>query len=61
MPLSEGISPRDAREKYNLYDNKLISGGETAEGISLLRAEIEAAGYEIADERGDFANEPIRS
>lgn len=47
------ISPEDARKKYNLYDNKLISGGETAEGISLLKAEIEAAGYEIADERGD--------
>lgn len=59
--IMPNISPRDAREKYNLYDNKLISGGETAEGISLLRAEIEAAGYEIADERGDFANEPIRS
>ncbi|MBQ9140136.1 MAG: [Ruminococcus sp.] len=51
--IMPNISPEDARKKYNLYDNKLISGGETAEGISLLKAEIEAAGYEIADERGD--------
>ena len=51
--IMPNISPEDARKKYNLYDNKLISGGETAEGISLLKAEIEAAGYKIADERGD--------
>jgi biotin synthase len=50
------ISPEDARKKYNLYDNKLISGSETAEGISLLRQEIEAAGYTVADERGDYVN-----
>ena len=54
--IMPNISPEDARKKYNLYDNKLISGSETAEGISLLRQEIEAAGYTVADERGDYVN-----
>jgi biotin synthase len=52
--IMPNISPEDARKKYNLYDNKLISGSETAEGICLLRQEIEAAGYIVADERGDY-------
>ena len=52
--IMPNISPEDARKKYNLYDNKLISGSETAEGISLLRQEIEAAGYIVSDERGDY-------
>lgn len=51
--IMPNISPEDARKKYNLYDNKLISGGETAEGLYLLKEEIESAGYEVAEERGD--------
>lgn len=52
--IMPNISPKDARKKYNLYDNKLISGGETAEGLHLLKAEIQSAGYEVAEERGDY-------
>jgi biotin synthase len=55
--IMPNISPEDARKKYNLYDNKLVSGSETAEGISMLKAEIEAAGYTVSDERGDFLQE----
>lgn len=55
--IMPNISPEDARKKYNLYDNKLVSGSETAEGISLLKAEIKAAGYTVSDERGDFLQE----
>lgn len=55
--IMPNISPEDARKKYNLYDNKLVSGSETAEGISLLKAEIEAAGYTVSDERGDCLQE----
>lgn len=51
--IMPNISPEDARKKYMLYNNKLISGGETAEGLEILRREIESAGYEIAKERGD--------
>lgn len=55
--IMPNISPEDARKKYNLYDNKLVSGSETAEGISLLKAEIAAAGYTVSDERGDCLQE----
>ncbi len=55
--IMPNISPEDARKKYNLYDNKLVSGSETAEGISLLKAEIEEAGYTVSDERGDCLQE----
>lgn len=51
--IMPNISPEDVRKKYMLYNNKLISGGETAEGLEILRREIESAGYEIAKERGD--------
>lgn len=51
--IMPNISPEDARKKYMLYNNKLISGSETAEGLEILRREIESAGYEIAKERGD--------
>lgn len=51
--IMPNISPEDARRKYMLYNNKLISGSETAEGISILQKEIESAGYFVAKERGD--------
>ncbi|MDE6520869.1 MAG: [FeFe] hydrogenase H-cluster radical SAM maturase HydE [Ruminococcus sp.] len=51
--IMPNISPEDARKKYMLYNNKLISGSETAEGISILQKEIESAGYFVAKERGD--------
>lgn len=54
--IMPNISPDDARKKYMLYNNKLISGSETAEGLALLKAEIESAGYEVANERGDCIN-----
>lgn len=52
--IMPNISPEDVRRKYMLYNNKLISGGETAEGLAVLQKEIESAGYEIAEERGDY-------
>lgn len=51
--IMPNISPEDARKKYMLYNNKLISSSETAEGISILQKEIESAGYLVAKERGD--------
>lgn len=51
--IMPNLSPEDVREKYSLYDNKLITGGEAAEGLALLKAEIESAGYEVVNERGD--------
>lgn len=51
--IMPNLSPADVREKYKLYDNKLISGGEAAEGLALLKKEILEAGYSVSDERGD--------
>ena len=48
------LSPTDVRKKYKLYDNKLCTGDESAEGDADLRSRIQAIGYELVTERGDF-------
>lgn len=47
------LSPTENRKQYDLYDNKLSSGSESAEGLELLKAEIHAAGYKAVMSRGD--------
>jgi biotin synthase len=47
------LSPADVRKAYELYDNKICTGEEAAECRSCLQRRIEAAGYEVAVERGD--------
>lgn len=47
------LSPRENRKLYNLYDNKRCMGDEAAEGLALLRAEMEEIGYAIVSARGD--------
>lgn len=51
------LSPLNAREKYNLYDDKAISGLESAQEIALLKKEIEDIGYEVVIDRGDYRRE----
>lgn len=48
------LSPLEARKAYTLYDNKKITDEEAAEGRSSLKKQIEAIGYELAVERGDY-------
>lgn len=48
------LSPKDAREKYMLYDNKIHSGTEAAEGNADLQKRMREIGYELVTERGDF-------
>ena len=48
------LSPVEVRKKYSLYDNKICTGEESAECRNCLQRRIESAGYEIADERGDY-------
>lgn len=48
------LSPKDAREKYTLYDNKIHSGDEAAEGDANLRKRMLKIGYELVAERGDY-------
>ena len=50
------LTPCDRRKGYLLYDNKLCSGGEAAEGIFLLKRQIKAFGLEPDCSRGDHAD-----
>lgn len=48
------LSPVNVRKKYDLYDNKICTGEEAAECRHCLQRRIEAIGYEVASERGDY-------
>lgn len=48
------LSPDQVRDKYMLYNNKLSSGPEAAQNLSDLRSRMQAIGYEIVTDRGDF-------
>ena len=49
------LSPKNVREKYMLYDNKISTGDEAAESLASLALRMEKIGYEIVSARGDFA------
>ena len=54
--IMPNLSPKDVREKYNLYDNKLHTGCEAAENLEKLKKEIKITGCEIAIDKGDYKN-----
>lgn len=47
------LSPESTRAKYELYNNKLSTGAESANGLSSLKKTLSAIGYEITVGRGD--------
>ena len=47
------LSPREERKKYELYNNKASLGAEAAEGLELLRRQMQAIGYMVLPARGD--------
>ncbi len=47
------LSPPSVRKKYELYDNKLSTGAESAEEIKKLEKRMKAIGYEVVTDRGD--------
>lgn len=47
------LSPFSVREKYQLYDNKISTGSESAEGLKDLEKRMKDISYEIVYERGD--------
>ena len=51
--IMPNLSPPKRRGDYALYDNKLATGAESAEGIALLEQEIARIGYRVDRERGD--------
>lgn len=48
-------SPGNVREAYSLYDGKLYTGAESAEGLRQLCKSIEGAGFQVDFSRGDWA------
>ena len=48
------LSPPNVREKYTLYDNKLITGAEAAESLRLLAQSMDEIGYRVVTARGDW-------
>lgn len=47
------LSPMGVREKYLLYNNKIATGDEAAEGLENLKKRMKRIGYEIVVSRGD--------
>ncbi|MBR3880826.1 MAG: [Mailhella sp.] len=52
--LMPNLSPKEARDRYRLYNNKLSEGAECADNVEALKARIRGIGYEIVVDRGDF-------
>lgn len=48
------LSPIGQRQNYMLYDHKICTGEEGVEGRQLLQKRMEAIGYVLSDERGDY-------
>ena len=48
------LSPLDTRSKYELYNNKLSIGAESAQGKTELEKRMEIIGYKIVTARGDI-------
>lgn len=47
------LSPKNVREKYQLYDNKICTGEESAQCKDELANRMEAIGYHIVSAKGD--------
>ncbi len=52
------LSPVRFRKKYELYDNKICTGEESAECRSCLEARVAAAGYRVVTDVGDVRRDP---
>ena len=52
--IMPNLSPLSERKKYELYNNKLSSGNESAQEIKNLSNSMEKIGYRIVAERGDI-------
>jgi biotin synthase len=49
------LSPVSVRKKYELYDNKICTGDESAQCRACLSNRMSSIGYEIVTARGDVA------
>lgn len=51
--LMPNLSPLKNRKQYELYDNKICTGEEAAEGLQSLAGRVEQAGFYLVTGRGD--------
>lgn len=53
------LSPVSVRKKYELYDNKICTGEESAQCRSCLNRRMNSIGYEIVTARGDIIRKAV--
>lgn len=51
--IMPNLSPVSSRKLYELYDNKICTGEEAAEGLDDLKRRVKAVGFKIVSDRGD--------
>ncbi len=51
------LSPVSVRKKYELYDNKICTGEESAQCRDCLSARMRSVGFKIVTDRGDLRKE----
>ncbi len=52
--IMPNLSPLKNRKQYDLYDNKISTGEEAAEGLAALAKRMESVGFRLVQERGDY-------
>ncbi len=52
--IMPNLSPISVRKKYELYDNKISTGSESAQNKNDLAIRMEKIGYQIVTNRGDI-------
>ena len=50
------LSPVKDRKKYELYDNKICTGDESAQCRHCLEMRMKSIGYQVVTDRGDSLN-----
>ena len=53
------LSPVNVRKKYELYDNKICTGEESAQCRECLNRRMQAIGYEVVTCRGDIIRKVV--
>lgn len=48
------LSPTQVRKKYMLYNDKISTGEESAEGLNDLKRRMKSIGYQVVVARGDY-------
>lgn len=54
--IMPNLSPKDVKSKYEIYENKVCFGDESAENIDALKERMNNIGFEIVVDKGDIKN-----